>query len=267
MTLLIKIGFLNFNWIDVVDILLVALLLYQIYKLVRGSGAVNIFLGVLAIYLFYLLVKAFDMALLSKILGQFIGVGVIAAIVLFQPEIRKFLLLIGRTAENRTNGFSRFLHITDQKDEPEIDINSIVKAAEELGKTKTGALIAISKSPELKFYIDSGDVINADISKRLLITIFNKFSPMHDGAAIILGNKIKAVRCILPVSNNEDLPAHMGLRHRSALGLTETTDSIVLIVSEETGNLSLAHEGIVEHNLKPSEIRIKLNDYLFEDKK
>ena len=267
MILLVKIGFLNFNWIDVIDILAVAFLLYQIYKLVRGSGAVNIFLGVLAVYLLYLLVKAFDMELLSKILGQFIGVGVIAGIVLFQPEIRKFLLLIGRTAEYRKNGLSKFLHLNDQNEDQEVDINSIVKAVEELGSTKTGALIAISKSPELKFYIDSGDVINADVSKRLLITIFNKFSPLHDGAAIILGNKIKAVRCILPVSNNEDLPAHMGLRHRSALGLTETTDSIVLIVSEETGNLSIANNGIIEHNLKPAEIRIKLNNYLIEENK
>ncbi|MDB4835437.1 diadenylate cyclase CdaA [Cyclobacteriaceae bacterium] len=265
MNLLFKIGFLNFNLIDAIDIILVAVLLYQIYKLVRGSGAVNIFLGILAIYGLFLVVKAFDMALLSKILGQFIGVGMLAAIILFQQEIRKFLLIAGRTIDYRNGGLSKLLQIKDQQIEHNIDINSIVKALEELAKDKTGALIAISKSPELKFYIDSGDTINADISKRLLVTIFNKYSPMHDGAAIIIGNKIKAVRCILPVSNREDLPAQDGLRHRAALGLTEITDSVVLIASEETGELSLAHEGEIEHNLSSAVMRTKLNDYLFEE--
>ena len=264
MTLLFKIGFLNFNWIDAIDIFLVAFLLYRIYKLLRGSVAVNIFLGILSIYLFYLLARALDMALVSKILGQFIGVGVIAAFILFQPEIRKFLLMVGRTADWRHGAFSKLL-LKEQEVENHIDINSIVKAAQELATENTGALIVFSKSPELQFYIESGDIINADISKRLLITVFNKHSPMHDGAVIISDGKIKAVRCILPVSNNEKIPAHYGLRHRSAIGLTEVTDSIVLIVSEETGEMSRAQESKIEGNLTSSEIRAKLNKYLYEE--
>tara|TARA_B100000809_G_C15139312_1_gene532268 strand:- start:6645 stop:7445 length:801 start_codon:yes stop_codon:yes gene_type:complete len=263
--LLFKIGFLNFNWIDVVDIFLVAFLLYRVYKLLRGSVAVNIFLGVLSIYLFYLLARALDMALVSKILGQFIGVGVIAAFILFQPEIRKFLLMVGRTADWRNGAFSKILLYKEQVEDNHIDINSVVKAAQELSEEKTGALIVFSKSPELQFYVDSGDLINADISKRLLITIFNKHSPMHDGAAIISDGKIKAVRCILPVSTNEEIPAYYGLRHRSAIGLTEITDSIVLIVSEETGEMSLAQGSSIDSNLTSSDIRAKLNKYLYEE--
>lgn len=264
MTLLFKIGFLNFNWIDAIDIFLVAFLLYRVYKLLRGSVAVNIFLGVLSIYLFYLLARALDMSLVSKILGQFIGVGVIAAFILFQPEIRKFLLMVGRTADWRNGAFSKIL-LKEHEIDNHIDINAVVKAAQELATENTGALIVFSKSPELQFYVDSGDIINADISKRLLITIFNKHSPMHDGAAIISEGKIKAVRCILPVSNNEKIPAHYGLRHRSAIGLTEITDSIVLIVSEETGEMSLAQGSEIDSNLTSSEIRAKLNQYLYEE--
>ena len=158
MTLLFKIGFLNFNWIDAIDILLVAFLLYRVYKLLRGSVAVNIFLGVLSIYLFYLLVRALDMVLVSKILGQFIGVGVIASIILFQPEIRKFLLMVGRSADWRSGAFSKLLLTKENEEDDHIDINSVVKAAQELATEKTGALIVFSKSPELKFYIDSGAV-------------------------------------------------------------------------------------------------------------
>jgi len=265
MILLFKIGFLTFNWIDAVDILLVAILLYYIYKLLHGSVAINIFLGVLSIYLFYLLVRALDMALVTKILGQFIGVGVIASIILFQPEIRKFLLMVGRTADWRNGAFSKLLQLKEHEVENHIDINAVVKAAQELATEHTGALIVFSKSPELKFYTDSGDVINADVSKRLLITIFNKHSPMHDGTVIISEGKIKAVRCILPISTKEDIPAHYGLRHRSALGLTEITDSIVLIVSEETGEMSLAQGNNIDSNLTSSEIRYQLNHYLYSE--
>ncbi len=265
MILLFKIGFLTFNWIDAVDILLVAILLYYIYKMLRGSVAINIFLGVLSFYLFYLLVRALDMALVTKILGQFIGVGVIAALILFQPEIRKFLLMVGRTADWRNGAFSKFIQLKEHEESDHIDINSVVKAAQELATENTGALIVFSKSPELKFYTDSGDTINADISKRLLVTIFNKHSPMHDGAVIIAKGRIKAVRCILPVSTKEDMPAHYGLRHRSAIGLTEITDSIVLIVSEETGEMSLAQGNDIDSNLTSSEIRAQLNNYLYAD--
>ena len=202
------------------------------------------------------------MSLLTKILGNFVGVGFLAAFILFQQEIRNFLIMVGRSADWSKESFSKFL-MKESLEAEIINVNPVVKAAQELAAAKTGALIVFSKSPELKNYIDSGDIIEADISKRLLITIFNKYSPMHDGAAIIVGNKIKAVRCILPVSSNEELPAQYGLRHRAALGLSEATDSIILIVSEETGEMSLAHEGEIEGNLSSSQVRAKLNNYLY----
>ncbi|WP_045460209.1 diadenylate cyclase CdaA [Sporocytophaga myxococcoides] len=266
MTLLYKIGFLEISWIDILDILLVSFLLYQLYKLLKGSIAVKIFLGFLSIYLIYLVVKAAKMELLTAILGQFIGVGVIAALILFQQEIRKFLIIIGKTtAFNRSFLKGLLWKKNSQPNADGLNLNPVIESAKILGGTNTGALIVFAKSSELKFYAESGDLMDALISKRLLIAIFQKNSPLHDGAVIIANNRIKAARCILPVSENTDLPAHLGLRHRAAIGLTEVTDSIVLIVSEETGQISLAINGKIHTNLSKSELKQKLHFYLFED--
>jgi diadenylate cyclase len=265
LTLLYKIGFLEISWIDILDILLVSFLLYQLYKLLKGSIAVKIFLGFLSIYLIYLVVKAAKMELLTAILGQFIGVGVIAALILFQQEIRKFLIIIGKTtAFNRSFLKGLFGKKSSQPNADGLNLNPVIESAKILGGTNTGALIVFAKSSELKFYAESGDMMDALISKRLLIAIFQKNSPLHDGAVIIANNRIKAARCILPVSENTDLPAHLGLRHRAAIGLTEVTDSIVLIVSEETGQISLAINGKIHTNLSKSELKQKLHFYLFE---
>jgi diadenylate cyclase len=242
MILLYKIGFLDVSWVDVFDILLVSILLYQVYKLIRGSIAVNIFLGILALYLGYLVVKAAQMELLATILGQFMGVGVIAMIVLFQPEIRKFLLVIGRSTEFREN-FLKTLHNWRQEYHDDFDIQQIIDACKTLKATKTGALMVFSRDTELKFYAETGDIIDAEVNKRLLLTIFNKTTPLHDGAIIIYKGKIKAARCVLPVSENDNLPAHFGLRHRAAVGMSENTDTLVLAISEETGRLILARNG------------------------
>ena len=263
MTFLIKIGFLDFGLIDVIDISLVSVILYQAYKLMKNSAATKIVLGLLFIYLFYMLVEALEMELLSSILGQFIGVGVIVAVILFQQEIRKFLLMIGRTTEWNNEKLLSFLNIKNAiNEQQELNTNVIVKALKELSDEKTGALIAISRGEELKNYIDTGDEVDALISKRLLLTIFNKYSPMHDGAVIISHGKLSAARCIIPVTENEDLPAQYGLRHRAAIGLTEVTDSVVLTVSEETGSISLAHNGELLYDKDPIEIRAKLIEYL-----
>lgn len=260
-----KIGFLDITTIDVIDILLVSFLLYQLYKLLKGSVAVKIFLGVLSIYLFYLVVKAVKMDLLTSILGQFINVGVIAALILFQQEIRKFLVLVGKTtAFNRGILFKDWPWRRKNKKEG-YDLTPIIESAKVLGGTNTGALIVFSRSSELKFYAESGDLIEALISKRLILSIFQKNSPLHDGAMIIANNRIKAARCILPVSENEEIPANYGLRHRAALGMTEVTDSIVLVVSEETGQISLAYNGVLSNNLSKGELKQKLSYYLFED--
>ncbi|WP_026461950.1 diadenylate cyclase CdaA [Adhaeribacter aquaticus] len=261
MILLFTIGFLEINWLDIVDVLLVTILLYQLYKVLTGSVALKIFVGFLSIYMLYLVVKAAGMELLTIILGQFMGVGVLAAIILFQQEIRRFLMMIGKTtAFNNDKLFKSFPW--RKNDDHRLNLTPFIEAAKTLGGKNIGALIVFTRSSDLSFYAESGDLIDAIISKRLLISIFNKTSPLHDGAVIIADGRIKAARCILPVTENNDVPASMGLRHRAAIGLTEVTDSVVLVVSEETGQISLVQNGIVYRNLAVSDLRSKLNFFL-----
>ncbi|SIN67835.1 diadenylate cyclase CdaA [Algoriphagus halophilus] len=262
MTFLFKIGFLDISIVNMIDIALVAALLYQVYKLLKGSVAIKIFLGFLSIYLIYLLVRALRMELLSAILGQFMGVGVIAAIIIFAPEIRKFLLLIGRSSFlSDDNMWKDLLFFWRKRENSVFNISPIIDASKTLAGSNTGALMVISKSTELKFYAESGDILDADLSKRLLISIFNKYSPLHDGAVIIYNGKIKAARCILPVTERE-VPAQFGLRHRAGIGMSEATDTLILIVSEETGQLSMAKNGKILHNMSFQEVRETINDYL-----
>jgi diadenylate cyclase len=261
MALLFKIGFLEVSWVDLVDIALVSILLYQIYKLIRGSIAVNIFLGILALYLIYLIVRAAEMELLAKILGQFMGVGVLAMIILFQPEIRKFLLVIGRGTEFRENIFKTIANWRNTYHE-EFDIQQVIEAIKTLKATRTGGLIVFTRDVELRFYVETGDLLDAEVTKRLLLSIFNKNSPLHDGAVIIHKGKIKAARCVLPVSENDHLPAHFGLRHRSAIGMSENTDTLVMAISEETGRLILARNGKFLRGLRLKQVEQKITEYL-----
>ena len=263
MIFLFNVGFLEIGFQDIIDVLLVTVLLYQLYKLLNGSVALKIFLGLLSIYLLYLVVRAAGMELLTIILGQFMGVGVLAAIILFQPEIRRFLLLIGKTTAFNNERFFRSFPWRREQGE-KISLTPFIEAAKSLAGKNTGALIVFAKSSELKYYAESGDLIDAIISKRLLMSIFNKNSPLHDGAVIISNNRIKAARCILPVTENNDVPASMGLRHRAAIGLTEVTDGVVLVVSEETGQIALVRNGEVFRNLSSADLRIKLNQFLFD---
>lgn len=265
MILAFNIGFLEVSWVDLIDISLVAVLLYQVYKLIRGSLAVNIFLGILALYLIYLIVRAAQMELLATILGAFMGVGVLAMIILFQPEIRKFLLLIGRTTEiNRDNIFK---NITNWQPEHQDDFNvhELIEAVKTLKATRTGALIVFSRDIELKFYAETGDQLDAKVNKRLLLSIFNKNSPLHDGAIIIHKGRIKAARCVIPVSENDHLPPHFGLRHRSAIGMSETTDTLILVVSEETGRLILSRNGKYIRGLRLKQVEQKILEYLHNE--
>ena len=245
-----------------IDIALVAALLYQVYKLLKGSVAIKIFLGFLSLYLIYLLVQAIRMELLTIILGQFMGVGVIAAIIIFAPEFRKFLLILGRSSIlSNDNGWKYMLFFWRKKENSGFNISPIIDAAKVLAGSNTGALIVISSTVELKFYAESGDILDAELSKRLLISIFNKHSPLHDGAVIIHKGKIKAARCILPVTERE-VPAQFGLRHRAGIGMSEATDALILVISEETGQISMAKNGKVLHNLSFQEVREIINDYL-----
>jgi diadenylate cyclase len=267
--LLFAIGFLEVKIVDILDVSLVTILLYQVYKLMRGSMAIRVFLGFLSLYMIYIIVKTANMELVSNILGQFMGVGVLAVIILFQQEIRKFLLLVGRTSLFQEGNFMKnirsFWQIngSDHKSE----VTPIIEAAKSLGGSNTGALIVISKNSELKFYAESGDRMESIISKRLLLAIFNKHSPLHDGAVIIHNNRIIAARCILPVTDRDDLPAHYGLRHMAAIGMSETTDVLVVVVSEETGKISIVRSGQISPNLSLKELRIAINEYLDEDDK
>jgi uncharacterized protein (TIGR00159 family) len=261
LTLLFKIGFLEISIVNIIDITLVSILIYQVYKLLRGSVAIKIFLGFLSIYLIYLMVSALRMELLSIILGQFMGVGVIAAIIIFAPEIRKFLLIIGRSSFLSNENFFQELLFWKKRESNAFNINPIIEASKSLSGTNTGALMVLSSNTELKFYAESGDILDAQISKRLLISIFNKYSPLHDGAVIIYNGKVKAARCILPVTER-DVPAQFGLRHRAGIGMSEATDTLILIISEETGQVSLAKNGKILHNLSFQELRELINDYL-----
>lgn len=261
-----RLGFLDIAFVDLVDIFLVALLLYNLYKLIRGSVALRIAVGFLSLYLTYLVVKATRMGLLSEILGQFMEVGVLAAIILFQQEIRKFLLLIGRSTDVRKIPLLGWLRGKRVEEEAEpLDSSSIVEAMKSMSLSKTGALIVISKQDDLRFYAETGDILDAQISKRLLQSVFFKNSPLHDGAVLIQNNRLLAARCILPVTENQELPANMGLRHRAAVGMTEVTNTAVLTVSEETGNMSFVQAGVIYGNLTAAEVRQKIREY-FTDK-
>lgn len=261
MILLFKIGFLEVSWVDLVDIGLVSVLLFQVYKLIRGSIAVNIFLGILALYLVYLIVRAAQMELLSSILGQFMGVGVLAMIILFQPEIRKFLLVIGRGTEFKDNFFKTISNWKNQYHD-DFDIHEVIEATKTLKATKTGAILVFSRDTELKFYAETGDALDATVNKRLLLSIFNKNSPLHDGAVIIHKGRIKSARCVLPVSENDHLPPNFGLRHRASVGMSESTDTLVMAISEETGRLILARNGKYLRGLKLREVEERILEYL-----
>lgn len=263
MVKLVHIGFLSFGFVDFIDIALVSILIYQIYRLVRGSGAVRILVGLALIYLVYLVVRAAGMELLGTILGQFMGVGVLAAVILFQQEIRKFLMLVGNTTNLENNRLINVFKVSKEIDY--VDVNVVVKAAQEMSKDYSGALIVFERSSNLDQYIETGDAIDGVLSKRLLLTIFNKHTPLHDGAVIIRNGRVDAARCIIPVSDNQFLPAHYGLRHRAAVGVTEHTDAIVVVVSEESGKMSFIHDGKVEEAIDPVLLRSELNKYLHEE--
>ena len=266
MIFLFKIGFLDIGFKDVLDIVLVSVLLTQVYKLMRGSVAIKVFVGFLLLYLLYLVVNALQMVLLSTILGQFMGVGVLAAIILFQQEIRKFLLLLGRTNIFEEGKFIKAVRFWSQNGSAQrANITPIIEAVKSLAGSSTGALLVISSGSPLKFYAESGDEMDSLLSKRLLLAIFNKYSPLHDGAVLIHKDRIVAARCILPVTEQE-LGAQYGLRHRAGLGMSESTETLVIVVSEETGQISTMQNGEVNHNISAQELRKQINKYLNEPK-
>ncbi|MCK8521720.1 diadenylate cyclase CdaA [Aquimarina sp. D1M17] len=234
----------NLRILDILDIVLVAFLLYYIYKLVKGTAAINIFIGIVIIYLVWKLTQFLAMEMLSSVLGEFIGVGMFALIVVFQQEIRKFLLMIGSTNFGRRRKFLRQLKfIRDTPEDSVTNIKAIVEACNSMGTTHTGALIVIKRNTSLDFVKTTGDSMDVLVNTPIIESIFYKNSPLHDGAMIIEDNHILATRVILPVTNDSTMPLRFGLRHRAAVGITEKTDALALVVSEETGKLSYIKNG------------------------
>lgn len=250
--------FISFGIADVVDILLVAIMLYQLYKMVKGTAAVNVFIGLALIYIVWIVVRAFELKLLGSILGKFINVGVIAIMVVFQQEIRKFLLYIGSNEFLKNKNWKTIFNFSAQENASSkfmIDADAIISACFSMSDTKTGALIIISKKSDLKFYVNTGESVDSALTERMLENIFYKNSPMHDGAVIIKDNRIVAARCVLPVTEKENFPSHFGMRHRAAVGITETTDAIAITVSEQTGSVSLTVNGEINSNLTKDKLR------------
>lgn len=257
----IQIGLIEFGWLNILDILLVAILLYQLYLILKGNVAIKIIAGGGAIFGIWLIVTALEMELLAKILGQFIGVGVIGALVLFQTEVRKFLLLIGKAQYFKDNWFMNFFFRKEK--ELEVDLDVFLDACTEMSSFQVGALIVFTRNSDLSQFKETGDILDAVASKRLITSIFNKYSPLHDGAIIIGRNgRIESARCVLPLSDNINLPAEFGLRHKCAIGLTEVTDAMILVVSEETSNISLVIYTEVMRGLTKRELKKKMKVFL-----
>lgn len=242
-------AFITIRFLDILDILLVTLLLYQMYRLLKGTVAFNIIVGLFSLYLFWLVVKLLNMELIGSIMGQFIGVGVIALIIVFHPEIRKFLVFIGTHYNlNKVLALDKLLGNSKKRTINQEQIDILVDACISMSKSHTGALIVLARTLELNEQINTGERLNAKISSSLLRTIFFKNSPLHDGAVIIRGNRIAAAGCILPLTQKE-IDKSLGLRHRAAVGITENTDAVCIIVSEERGTISMAMEGEIIRRL------------------
>lgn len=251
--------FIPFTILDFVDILLVALLMFGIYRMTRGTNAPYIFTGIIVIYVVWVVVRALNMTLLQTILGQIVSVGVIALLIIFQPEIRSFLQVVGM----RQRGFTFINHIFHNGPAPEIDLEPVVTACSEMSLTKTGALIVLAQKSDLRDIIDSGIKIDAQVSVSLLGNIFFKNAPLHDGAAIVADNRVVAAKCILPVTQS-NVPKSYGTRHRAAIGITETSDAIAVVVSEETGGISVAYGGKIERNIAPTNLASVISSHIIK---
>ncbi len=255
----------EFGLKDVIDILLVALMLYYIYRLMRESRSLNVFNGIMMFVVIWLFVsQVLQMRLLGSILDKLVSVGVIALIILFQDDIRKFLYNLG--AHRRMKALTRFFSSSRGKDKAKKDVKEtimpIVMAAMNMSKDKVGALIVLERAVPLDDIVATGDVIDASINQRLIENIFFKNSPLHDGAMIVSKKRLKAAGCILPVSHNLDIPKELGLRHRAAMGISQESDALAVVVSEETGGISVAVNGTFKLRLSAEELESILTNEL-----
>ena len=253
--------FLQIDISDILDILLVAVIIYYVLRLLRGSQAMSIFLAILFLYAVRIICSSLNMRLTSGLLGALLDVGLIAVIVIFQPEIRRFLSTVGQTYQKagfRSKLIARLFRGTEEQ-ESAGSINEICRACEEMGAQKCGALIVIRKQNKLDYIVQTGDLIDARISKRLLENLFFKNSPLHDGAVILEGDRIVAARCTLPITE-QDTPASFGMRHKAAIGISEVCDALVIVVSEETGQICVMKGGSTTHIENINDLKLQLSN-------
>lgn len=242
--------------IDIVDIFFIAVILFQIYRIIRGTAAFSIFITIFVIYLLWLLVKALNMEMTSALLGQVVGLGVLALVIVFQQEVRRFLLVIGnRYIMRRRFSFAGLSSAVKTEKGSIREAEEIVRACESLSTKMTGALIVIGRRSSLAIFSEGGEMLNARISSQLLETIFFKNTPLHDGAVLIENGVILAARCPLPTTEQVSVPARYGMRHRAAIGMSEHSDSIIIVVSEESGHISVFKTGEIRENITPNELR------------
>ncbi len=253
-------GFLNLSFADCLDILMVAILIYLVFRWIRGSAAMSIFIAIILLFVLRVLVAAFNMRLMNALLGTFIDVGVLALIVIFQPEVRHFLMRLGSrngVAGKGRDLLGRLFGVEEQKLANET-VNEIAEACRAMSAERTGALIVIPRKDSLNYIAETGDIVDAKVSRRLIMNIFFKNSPLHDGAMVIEGDRVTAARCTLPITQRTDIPPEFGMRHKAAIGISEETDANVIVVSEETGDISFVHEGVLTGIGNINELKLKL---------
>lgn len=258
-------GFLHFGIVDLIDIIIVAYLFYQFFILIRNTAALKIFYVIIGVYFIWVLVKALHFELFSTILGHIMGVGVIAILIVFQQEVRRFLLVLGaKSSENLNLGHLKFLISGKKKNK--IPIDEIISSVEYLKDNAIGALIIISDKEVLESYYEAGQRINSEVNSTLIKTVFFKNTPLHDGAMFIVQDKITAAGCVLPLTERTDLPYYLGLRHRAAIGITEQIDGLAIIVSEERGQVSFSEYGKIFIGVEITTLRQKMEKKYFNDK-
>ncbi len=240
-------GFLQMSFTDILDILMIAAIIYLAFRWIRGSVALNIFIAIMSLFFLEVVVSALDMKLMTKLLSTVLDVGVIALIVIFQPEIRRFLIKLGSNSDvgrKVRRSIGKFFGMKDDGigSEARKELYSAIKI---MSEQKTGALIVIEREDNLEYIVETGDRIDSSIVSRLILNLFFKNSPLHDGAVVIHGDRIVAARCTLPNTSRTDLPPKYGMRHKAAIGITEESDATVVVVSEETGSISIVNDGVI----------------------
>ncbi|MEG1498600.1 MAG: diadenylate cyclase CdaA [Bacteroidales bacterium] len=257
----------NFSLIQGIDIFIVLFIAYQFYKLVKGTTALNITLSIIGIYIFWKISQQLSMPLTSEILDRVISMGFLALVVVFQPEIRRFLFMLSTPTAIKSKRQHHLLKrlLSKSNHKQMLDITPIIQACMHMSQNKTGALIVLVQLNRLPGVVSTGESMQSAISCALIENIFFKNSPLHDGALIIENNKISAARCILPVTSNKEISTDLGLRHRSAIGVTEQSDALAIVVSEETGSISYSIFGSITYDVSPAQLRAQIEEFFTEE--